>query len=759
MTAQACQACGETPRDGAVQCAYCRNDLAWEGAEPPLPKRTVQQAVDAWGRSVFGGPRHLGRLVKSVAVRDEVIERLHTTIVRREVQEVRGRGPSGRRGSPRVDSRSVDPFATTLEELRQASHYLTSCAVCGGSGTCVCRSCGGGGRQRCGNCSGSGQEVRHYKKSSRMVKCTVCRGSGTLACGGCGARGSVGCDGCGATGNQVAWLSYSQTERSLLYATDSPVIAGHPQLSEARHVARADLSAFTLAYRAQAASTLPEGTDMPPALLRTHLDRIDPRLERVTGQQYVRLAVVRRDATFEMCAMSGKLVLSGDELVASTTDHALWPIKFRRLVWTLLFIAVFALGVFFLAGRSALPYFESANTWIRWLTLAGLALTIPCLGILLRQLSKTGRVRRLVAHELAIVAGCLMCFGVAGAVAAASRPRLAEVDEALASKDTAGARTVLNALLDTQGNVPAFLDAQDRVDLTEAAGKGLDSKLGLLDGVAARKGTNAPTAAKLGREARLAAITEYVKAGSAAAAVRAITKWFGPDSRDAAVGELYAQAEEQLLHECKDIVCRFDAAKNANKAAPNATRAAAYATRKAELLKSLTFEPVVPEALAARLQRLRELGDRAAAARDVVTGDAELDVRVGEATAFAASERAKVAVFGAQEPVVEELLGPLTRKTATISLRSSGTAETFVVFDQQRRCRGVYLIGNQPKARALAGAAAEAVLSQAVGHAASLKKAPSNGAATLRWVEGGVPVVARWMYTTLVELRIGDAAP
>lgn len=53
---------------------------------------------------------------------------------------------------------------------------------------------------------------------------------------------------------------------------------------------------------------------------------------------------------------------------------------------------------------------------------------------------------------------------------------------------------------------------------------------------------------------------------------------------------------------------------------------------------------------------------------------------------------------------------------------------------------------------------ADAFLSQAVGHPATLKSAAASQT-TVRWVESGVPIVARWQGSNPVELRIADAAP
>jgi hypothetical protein len=752
-----CPTCGARLERGAVECAYCHSSLIWDGATPPAPRRSVEEAVTLWGRSIFGAPRNLGRLVEAVEVKDEVLERLFTTVVRRDVQEVRGRGPSGRTMPARVDARTIDPFVISPEQLRDASQHVTTCGVCGGSGTGVCHACGGSGRARCGNCQGSGKERRQYKTTTRLVKCTVCRGGGTVACGGCGARGTVGCDGCGATGNQLAWLTYGQTNRAMLFVTDSPVVGGHRQLSEQRNLVLSDLTAFGVAAKIEASAALPEGGDAPAALLRTH--RIDARLERVTSQQYIKIAVVRRDATFEMCGSSGTLVMSGGDLTGSTGPSALGPIRKRQVLWILGFVVAFWLSMLLLAGRHRLPYFSTANSLIALLTMAALGLTIPALGVVLRQWRRGFRLRGFAGFEKALVGATALLFVAAIAISKLSQPRVGEVAEALASKDIARARVVLNALLAAQNRAPQVADAEDNVELAEAATQPLAAKLDLLDGVAARKGSKASDAASRARQERLAVISGHLKDQKPALALKAIALWFPAGAvADNEIAELRAEAEQQVFAACSDPACRFAAASRINAAAPKPERSAQLATAKGDLLGALEFPQVPGEAVATRLSRLRALAVVATAAHDAGKSDADVAAAADKAVAFAQTERSHVALMGAQEPAIAELIGPLTRKTDAISYVEADSRDIFVVFDAQRRCRGIYAVGAQPSSRTIADGVASAILSQAVGHAASLKP-PTGSSTTSRWVESGVAVVGRWRSSGLVELRIGDAAP
>lgn len=158
-------------------------------------------------------------------------------------------------------------------------------------------------------------------------------------------------------------------------------------------------------------------------------------------------------------------------------------------------------------------------------------------------------------------------------------------------------------------------------------------------------------------------------------------------------------------------------------------------------------------------QKLIEGGPSARNAEEVSDDEPKVAEAAKLATSFAQSERARVALIGAQEDTVAELLGPLTSAGKTISVKNTDTLSISVVFDAQRRCRGLYVAGaGKPRTLKSREWSPDALLSQAVGHPASLKPAAPTQT-TVRWVEAGVPVVARWHDSEPVELRIADAAP
>lgn len=104
------------------------------------------------------------------------------------------------------------------------------------------------------------------------------------------------------------------------------------------------------------------------------------------------------------------------------------------------------------------------------------------------------------------------------------------------------------------------------------------------------------------------------------------------------------------------------------------------------------------------------------------------------AMSLAQAERARVAIIGATEDTVVELLGPLTAAGKSIAIFHKDTLSIFVVFDTQRRCRGLYVAGaGKPRTLQAQDWSPDAFLSQAVGRSATLK-APSTD-----WQTGMMP--------------------
>lgn|GEM_PF-2056728 len=756
-----CLTCGDKVTADASTCAFCRAPLARKpGEAPSAPTRPVRTAVDAWGASVFATPAPLSRLVTSVDAKDEQVERLATHVLRRTLREERLPGSYGQHTVPKLPFAGVDAFLFTVEALREATAHLTACASCSGARAVRCGRCGGGGKERCSTCSGSGSITRHYKNgNTRLIKCTVCRGKMVIICQGCIGAGSIACPPCSGSGNQLSWLTYDQTDRWLVDVTKSPIVVAHPRLKEARPTTTAELEAFSIVSMKEATGPLDDSDDN--TWFDQHVRTVDPRTERIVFQQHLRVAVQRRDVHFGFCASKGTLVLSGNGLVGSRTQDALRPTRTRLLVW-LVAVLVLAVAAMLFTGAALkpLPYFERfrgyllAATWLAWL------LSIPTIGALLRELKPGFGFGRLRSSELGLTtAAAVMALSAVG-LAFAAKPRVEEVHKALAANQLATARITLEALLAVEGETPPVLAALDTTQLAEAKQAAPERRLDLLDAVVSRQGGQSAEAAKLARAERVTRIRTALAAHSPAEALKFADRWFAPTTpQDADIAELRAQANDQLRATCETSPCRYATARKAAKATTTPERVRAVGEATDSLLADLKFASVPNEAPAARLRRLSRLAELSRYAAEVSDGEPRVVEAAKLATSFAQTERAQVALIGAEEEAVVELLGPLTASGKNISIKFTDTVSISVVFDAQRRCRGLYVAGaGKPRTLKSRDWSTDAFLSQAVGHPATLKSAAASQT-TVRWVEAGVPIVARWHDSNPVELRIADAAP
>jgi hypothetical protein len=289
-----------------------------------------------------------------------------------------------------------------------------------------------------------------------------------------------------------------------------------------------------------------------------------------------------------------------------------------------------------------------------------------------------------------------------------------------------------------------------------------EAKLALLDGVAARRGTLFVEASRAARDERLGEVQKLVEADKPADALADINLWWPSMSRvDAEIEGLRARAYDASFGLCADAPCRYLCATRANAATTTADRSARLAGAREGLFTSLVFPEPAGETTLARLQRLRRLIVDAASITQVASNDGALTDKAKTSQAWAQNERDKVALVNSSEAVVAELLGPLTERDAAVATTTVGGISTFLSFDAQRICRGVYVVGaagNGTRSLDATGEGTARLLSQAVGHAASVRRAVGAGT-TSRWMEGWIPVVARWRNGALVELRIGDATP
>jgi hypothetical protein len=305
-------------------------------------------------------------------------------------------------------------------------------------------------------------------------------------------------------------------------------------------------------------------------------------------------------------------------------------------------------------------------------------------------------------------------------------------------------------------------DTEDRVILAESRVAPLVDSLRLLDGVAKRGGAQAKAASEAARSLRLGEITRRIESKAWKEAIGLVDHWF-PNAwkADAQVSELRARAQEVELAQCPTVSCRWVAARSVVAASLTPERTAQVTAARASVVESLTFTEQPAEQPLSRLARLRTLGASAAEALKVADGDQEVADLAVKAAAFAVAERAKTPLVGSSEAVVSELIAPLTPHNEKVSSTSLPGVAVYAVFDKQRVCRGVYAVGPAEGSRGITSDAwsGQRLLSQAVGRKAALKPPASANGTVSRWVEAGVGVVARWRSGTLIELRIGDAAP
>lgn len=765
-----CSNCAGRVVGDVAKCPWCGASTAPASTADAQSdvRHSVHDAARKWASGVQGAPRNLDALITKIGVRDEVIERVATQIVRRDIHQQWAFCGTTRPTRPKVAGTDFDPFGLSEQDLRIATEHVITCAVCNGNGQTACQGCNGTGRCRCGACGGSGKEVKYHKNgTTRLIKCRTCGTKGTVGCPACGADGRIRCTGCSGSGVQLVWLAYAVTYRwDLRLEPDSPVASAHPQLKELRVLDEDDLAPFkVVAARQEQGPVEVHGyRDSSAGLAGKAARSIDNRHERICVQQYVKLSVVRRDVEYEMCGSKGTLVLSGLDLAGAARPEAVAPIQRRLRMWggTIVATAVGAgLLAYHFTGHAA--YFETTNMLVSALAIAAAALSIPFLGGLLRSWKGGSRVAGIAKAELCAGAATLAAVLGIVAVGLALRPRTSEVDAAVTAGNLIRARHVLEALKETKPTSPEVADAEDAVLFAEAKLMAGDARLTALDAVAQRHGARSSKAADLARGDRLSRIRALVDGNLAAQALTDIDKMFATTaSTDADVAEQKAKAHEQLAANCDQDGCRLMRAAAALAAAPNPQRQAQVATLKTQALAFLRTKGAPDETPLAKVKRVDLLSAGAAAVLGIPGVDTGLLTSAREAATRAVTERSRVALIGADQPVLEQVLGaPLAMKGVIGSVLLDGM-RVFVVLDAAKRCRGLYLVGEKAGARQLAGTkwTPDLVMAQAVGHDAAVKSATSaTGVATSRWFEAPVSVVARWKDGKLVELRIGDAAP
>jgi hypothetical protein len=758
-----CVTCGVALASGDQACGFCGGDPRVAPQTAP-PGRSLPAAMDLWGRSIWGAPRRLSRLVSRVEIQDDLVERFYTETVRRDVgwELAPGRGQPG---APPMQPADVDPFAISPSQLRANSEHTIVCQPCVGSGAVACGACHGSGRLACHECRGSGQILRQYRKSSRWINCPSCRGKQTLACGYCNRTGRVVCAGCGGSKRQSAWLIYTEAvHHSLRIHPAESVHANDPYLNQRRPLAPADLARF--AVLVDRTSREPGGLgrteDIDTPFARAARPRLEPRREIVRLQQYQRLVVVRRQVTYEMAGTQGSIAFTGADGLALPLRGARAPIERRRWLWAAL-TGGLCIGAVVLhshaVGKSA--YFVGPSALLSWVLLAAILLSSVAVGAVLREWRPGFRFGKLLRPELVTGGLGVLLVNVATALAIFSQPRLSQVTTALAAGDLDRAKLVVEAMEEVG---PGQLDTTTAQDVYAMAAVGkapLRERLKLLDGVAARGQVEAATAAKRARAERIGELNRLLAKGEASAANTALVGWFPSWEGDAELRPIRAKASDLERTSCgDDPLCTMIAARNAARAEPTPERTNAEASARRAVQTTLTPGEILGEPGTSRLKRLKAAAALAERVPKVAPDELALVQMATTTAASVGAERGKVALLGSDVLTATEIVGMPTARGAGIpAVPLEGGGNLYLAVDPSGICRGVYATGDA-SSRALKSAywTPNKILSQALGRAAYVQQA-SDSHGTARWLDGGVPVVVRWRAGEVVEMRIGAAAP
>jgi hypothetical protein len=596
--------------------------------------------------------------VRSVEVRDEIIQRVATEIVRRELKLYAQPSMLRECSGQNLDPTTIDPFSITADELRTRSEHLKRCAACQGNGACPCSACAGSGRANCDKCKGAGEIRKHFAKGGQPIACQSCYASGSVACAACGGGGAVGCGNCMGDGYHVLWLAYEERSRWIVDTVPpSPASIAYPQLAAERFLTAKDLTPFTLIRRQEAGThhTLePDDADGRRMAIGARTE-IEPPAERVERQQYLRLFVARRDITYKMCATTGSVALCGHDLIGVSTPAALRPMRVRNALWVAFGIIVAVLGrygVVALHGKAA--YFGDMNVRLNLLWLFGTLSALPVIGGLLRVLRSGMGEHGLRRAEVVLEYCVLLSFIAMLALKVVTRPTAPEAQAALEAGAVSQARLIVDALKELLGPVPEVRGVEDDVMLAEAGDLPFNERLRVLDAVAAHGGRQAPEAAASARSYRLHEIQRLVTAGLPTKAVAAVDEWFHDVWRDdPEIAEARAAAHDLEVSMCADELCRFMAAQHANAARSCPERSAHLTIERERLLNVLGTNRVAGDDTPSKISSLQRLLAMASKADELLGDDAEFREQAKRAVTWASAERAKLGT-GPRDPVTEK---------------------------------------------------------------------------------------------------------
>lgn len=728
--------------------------------QPQAEPEAHKVAARTWARSVFGAPFFFDKLITSVKEKEEVLTRIATEIHRRDIIQERVPAPQGYQArGQRIDPKSINPWAMTPEQLRQASETLEACKGCGSRGVQPCSGCGGAGRTTCASCNGSGKDG--------ATSCATCRGAGSALCAACQGRATVTCTSCAGTRQQLTWFTFRDTTRiAVTLEPMSAVVDAFPSLGEG-FLGPDDLAPFRVLAQAESPGRIPAGA-LPfddHEKLQDKRARLDPRTEVVAKQQYARFSVLWREMTYEMCGMRGVVEQWGDSFSQKDAPETVGPIRRRVAIWFVAGVVLLLATLIEIATlRIGLPYFRHTNSMIALLAIVGFLCAVVFTGGFLRAL-RPGKLGRLRLYEIGLFAGLVASIVLTVMVKQAGKPTLEEAKDAVHAGDFARAKVVMDALTATGERPEKIHDLEEEMAFIDAQKASGDDRLSKMEAIASGGGHRAADAAADVRQEKLRRVHMLVTAKQYGEALDLIDKLF-PSSTDSDVLELKASQYDAMYDVCTTDPCRYTQASKASKANGTPQRLVRTSEAKLRILRSLTID-LPPEPTLARLQRLRALDEAALAVTSSNQDDAELRDKARAAAKLAMDEREKIPVLGADLAVAEELLGKLQNADGAAPHAVLEGIAVYLSLDKTRHAIGLYVTGADKDARAkgIVGLNRPSViLSKALGHTASVPPAGPEGSTkdeptSTSWRDGKVPITARWRNGTLVELRIGDAAP
>ncbi len=734
-----------------------------ESASTEPSEASIRQALRVWGRSIPGGPRRLDDQITGIEASDDVVVRVATEIVRRDLVERRVAVHARAQHAGRtIHASKLDPFAASMAELRTQTEHAARCAHCEGSGLEGCPGCRATGRATCGACDGKG---RTYVKSTRGAKCKDCHETGKVHCPTCEGTAKVACSGCGGSGQQLVWWEYTESVRSVAaFRGESPILLAHRHLREHRVLSPGDLKHFVPFVTVQHAGPIPihalEAADAEA--LAQIAPAIDPRLERVRAQQFLTFGVVRRDVRYEMCGTTGTVALSGATLLGANTPDAVRPIHRRLMILAAATLILIVLtSSLHSSFRGPTMYFAASNSWLT---------TVLFLGVLAAIVAASGALRRLRPgfrwwpsnrFEQVFAAVFIAAFASVPLIWLVARPSVSEARTAFVAGDLERAGIVVEALKATRSSAEAT-DVSDALTIAAADRLSGDERIAKLDEAAGHPGTQAGEARDRARKARVDVVQAALAAKQPAEALKRLDGWSSELANAPEAPELRAQANDQKAVSCVDVACRFFTTRAADAAHTSPVRSQALSTARQQVLAALEPKEASDPAALTHIRALRAAAELGRVVLEA-TPDAELSEKATAATGAVDAELSKVVLIGATVALVNEVLD---RPQPGSPLTGWHELEGVAVYPAEvaGHCSGLYVVGAAKGARSLSWKepGLRRLLAQATGRSPVVIQArpkSSREQESSTWTEGTTPIVARWNSEGLIELRIGAAAP